>query len=409
MPAETARTYLQPQKSPSRQSLSLRKSSASLRGLPDENAVGQHSLAHELAVALMPEPSAGSRLLAEEFGIEYDEGAEGIDSDPHAAEGNPDINVEEPSFADHSFEGTQDEEPSEGATEDVPQDMDPEFGEPAPAPQRAPRAPEQDPMQVLAQNLESTDKFLVHLRTVDSTDANPLQHQSTLERIAGDVIRRLEETVRDREGQVRELLEYEREFRKIAGEVGGNDALSHLDELQNDIADEVDAPATSPTTSRAPRMEDSMRHSHGASTDWDVEEPSPSTSPTATTFKIPPPPPNPVGPPTPAATLPHLTHVRTITTSLVASLTTISEQAQVTGAATTDAGRRLRALKNKLGGWRTEWEAAERSRLKIEKWEQDIARGAVPNRRQEVEEHLKAFELALKDAGLKTDAIMAAS
>lgn len=409
MPADTARSYLAPHKSPSRQSISLRKSSASLRGLPDENAVGQHSLAHELAVALMPEPSAGSRLLAEEFGIEYDEGAEGIDSDPHAAEGNPEIAVDEPSFADHSFDGPHDDTVSEGATES--QDMDPEFGEPAPTVQRAPRAPEQDPMQVLSQNLEFTDKFLVHLRTVDSTDANPLQHQSTLERLAGDVIRRLEETVRDREGQVRELLEYEREFRKIAGEVGGNDALSHLDELQNDIADEVeaDAPATSPTTSRAPRMEDSLRHARAPSSDWDADEPSPSSSPTVPTFQIPPPPPAPSGPPTPAMTLPHLTHIRALTTSLVTSLTTISEQAQVTGAATTDAGRRIRALKNKLGGWRTEWEAAERSRIKIEKWEQESSRSGVPSRRQEVEEHLKAFELALKDAGLKTDAIMAAS
>ncbi|TRM65154.1 hypothetical protein BD626DRAFT_546741 [Schizophyllum amplum] len=364
MPADTARSYLAPHKSPSRQSISLRKSSASLRGLPDENA-----------------PSAGSRLLAEEFGIEYDEGAEGIDSDPHAAEGNPEIAVDEPSFADHSFDGPHDDTVSEGATES--QDMDPNLASRHHC-TKGPRAPEQDPMQVLSQNLEFTDKFLVHLRTVDSTDANPLQHQSTLERLAGDVIRRLEETVRDREGQVRELLEYEREFRKIAGE--------------NDIADEVeaDAPATSPTTSRAPRMEDSLRHARAPSSDWDADEPSPSSSPTVPTFQIPPPPPAPSGPPTPAMTLPHLTHIRALTTSLVTSLTTISEQAQVTGAATTDAGRRIRALKNKLGGWRTEWEAAERSRIKIEKWEQESTRSG-------------AFELALKDAGLKTDAIMAAS
>ena len=45
----------------------------------DDGVSGKHSLAHELAAALMPEPSMGSRSLAEEFGIEYDEGAEGID------------------------------------------------------------------------------------------------------------------------------------------------------------------------------------------------------------------------------------------------------------------------------------------------------------------------------------------
>ena len=78
-----------PYKSPSRQSLSLngRKSSASLRGssLADalgDDANGRHSLAHELAAALLPEPSAGSKLLAEEFDIDDDEGAEGIDGSP---------------------------------------------------------------------------------------------------------------------------------------------------------------------------------------------------------------------------------------------------------------------------------------------------------------------------------------
>ncbi len=45
------------------------------------------------------------------------------------------------------------------------------------------------------------------------------------------------------------------------------------------------------------------------------------------------------------------------------------------GAATTEAGRKIRALKNKMGGWRTEWDSAERSRLKIERWEAGLAEG----------------------------------
>jgi hypothetical protein len=131
-----------------------------------------------------------------------------------------------------------------------------------------------------------------------------------------------------------------------------------------------------------------------------------------------------MGPPTPASAVPQLTHLRTFTTSLVSSLTTISEQAQVNGAATTEAGRKIRALKNKLGGWRTEWDSAERSRLRIERWEAGIAEGegiegptnpVSPGRsstkridgRRIVEEHLRAFELALADAALKTQAIMA--
>lgn len=40
------------------------------------------SPAQELAAALLSEPTIASRLLAEEFGIQYDEGAEGIDDLP---------------------------------------------------------------------------------------------------------------------------------------------------------------------------------------------------------------------------------------------------------------------------------------------------------------------------------------
>lgn len=90
-------------------------------------------------------------------------------------------------------------------------------------------------------------------------------------------------------------------------------------------------------------------------------------------------------------------------------------------AATTEAGRKIRALKNKIGGWRTDWDSAERSRMKIERWEAGIGDGEdleLPTSllrptskrtdgRRVVEEHLHAFELALADAALKTQIIMA--
>ena len=111
------------------------------------------------------------------------------------------------------------------------------------------------------------------------------------------------------------------------------------------------------------------------------------------------------------------------------------------GAANTDAGRKIRALKNKLGSWRSEWDSAEQSRLKIERWEAGLvddinspvtgtgtgmttsnggsgSGGSSPrplvggrriDARRIVEEHLRAFELALADAGMKTKAIMARS
>ena len=90
-------------------------------------------------------------------------------------------------------------------------------------------------------------------------------------------------------------------------------------------------------------------------------------------------------------------------------------------AATTEAGRKIRALKNKIGGWRTDWDSAERSRIRIERWEAGIGDGEdleLPSSllrptnkrtdgRRVVEEHLHAFELALADAALKTQTIMA--
>lgn len=96
--------------------------------------------------------------------------------------------------------------------------------------------------------------------------------------------------------------------------------------------------------------------------------------------------------------------LRTHTAALLSSLTTISEQAQVNGAATADSGRRIRALKNRFGGLRGEWEGAERSRGRIERWERE---GAYLNCRRVAEEHMIAFQQAIDEAGVKTQAIMA--
>ena len=54
--------------------------------------------------------------------------------------------------------------------------------------------PEQDAIQVLAQDLASTDEFLSHLRHLDVDYGSPVTQQPTLERIASDVTRRINET-----------------------------------------------------------------------------------------------------------------------------------------------------------------------------------------------------------------------
>ncbi|RDB23654.1 hypothetical protein Hypma_009179 [Hypsizygus marmoreus] len=435
-----------PRKSPSRPSINNRRSNSSLRGpnlavADDDAANGRHSLAHELAVALMPEPSAGSKLLAEEFGIEYDEGAEGIDEEVHT-NGGVQIVIDDthtPSFADelgseaHAQLFHHDTPVPE--IDHAPPEFDPVFGSPPASKTHRKQKQQQDAMDVLAQDLESTDKFLAHLRTLDVDPGSSGSHQPTLERIASDVIRRINETTRDREGQLRELLEYEREFRKIAGEVGGSEVLSRLDELtQLDDLSKDKPPQTARPESRHTldmvEEEPSLTHDRSISHDWETDpdrlqdeddDYESVASPVKDSFPAPPPL---DGPATPARTIPQLAHLRSFTTSLVTSLATISEQAQVNGAATTEAGRKIRALKNKLGGWRTDWDSAERSRIKIDRWEAGLdandngatSSPTTPMRpttakrvdgRVVVAEHLRAFELALADAAIKTQAIMA--
>ncbi|PAV19603.1 hypothetical protein PNOK_0453700 [Pyrrhoderma noxium] len=409
---------------------------------------GMHSLAHELAVALMPEPSAGSKLLHEELGIEFDEGAEGIDELPdhhhHNDFGNGDSLAAELNGHQHTANGAGagglvDDQTYELRTPVSDEDFAAHFGSGAGAgagagdvtPKRRERGkkkpvvkPYEDPMKMLSNDLESTDRFLSQLRRIDADVAHSSfisppsssssSDQASLEQYASDVIRHINDSVRDREGQVRQLVEYEREFRKIAGEVNGGEVLGRLDALkdvgilsdkQKNNSSASSSAGTGTGTDRQQVggnsletiKEDVRTRKRRSSTDWetnhlldeemnvynddddddlndnvneeDEEEEgldSSSLSPMKDSFIAPPPI---TGPPTIDQMLPHLVHVRSLSTSLSSSLTAMSEHAQVNGAANTDAGRKIRALKNKLGSWRSEWDSAEQSRLKIERWE----------------------------------------
>ncbi|KAG1792637.1 uncharacterized protein HD556DRAFT_1378957 [Suillus plorans] len=387
------------------QSSSPRKSmraSEPLSSLDQTMPNGAHSLAHELAVALMPEPGGGSRMLAEEFGIEYDEGAEGIDEND-CVRGNEEreVHVAGDSLANEIGSSLADEmgasnladelggsgSADEDADEDVEDSLDEDDGDDS----LIPRRPEQDAMEILAQNLASTDQFLAHLRAVDAiptlssahtSDTAPSAH--VLERLASDMIRAINEATKERESQVRELIAYEREFRRLSTEVGGNDVLCELDDIDEGESDSGHAPTKLDTVAE----EDELDSSYA---------PSLPSSPQKPSFAAP-------QPSSAAAPLPHLVQLRTHTAALLSSLTTISEQAQVNGAATADSGRRIRALKNRFGGLRGEWEGAERSRGRIERWERE---GAYLNCRRVAEEHMIAFQQAIDEAGVKTQAIMA--
>lgn len=378
------------------------RASEPLSSLDQTMPNGAHSLAHELAVALMPEPGSGSRMLAEEFGIEYDEGAEGIDDDDcvHGHE-EREVHAQGDSLANEIGNSLADEMGgssladelggSGGTDEDADEDVEDSLDGDDVDDLIIPRRREQDAMEILAQNLASTDQFLAHLRAVDalptlssahSSDAAPSAH--VLERLASDMIRAINEATKERESQVRELIAYEREFRRLSTEVGGNDVLCELDDIDEGESESQPALTTLATVAEEDELESSYA-------------PSLPSSPQKPSFAAP-------QPSSAAAPLPHLVQLRTHTAALLSSLTTISEQAQVNGAATADSGRRIRALKNRFGGLRGEWEGAERSRGRIERWEQE---GADLDCRRVAEEHMIAFQQAIDEAGVKTQAIMA--
>ena len=422
-----------------RSSSSLRPASSFAPPMDSDGGDGRHSLAHELAAALMPEPSSGQMLLAEEFGLEFDEGAEGIDEQANGLHSEDSLkqhlNGHTNDFADDELPTFAVESPSDDLSRhfggsSVPQTPTARRGPPKPSPAK-------DPMDVLSRDIESTEAFLSHLRRLDM-DSNPSTSQLPLEKIASDMIRHMNDTARDREGQVRELMECEREFRKIAGEVGGSDVLSRVDDLP-EVEDLVDTTASDIASSSSPTKRKTLEtsqpmsrdHSRQSTGDWDMDpdvhrlgdednsydiEPE-SPSPTKDAFPIPP---QVSGPATIAKTIPQLSHMRTVNASLASSLTAISEHAQVNGAASADAGRKIRALKNKLGGWRMEWDSAEKSRIRIERWEAGLPDddgtmtpsrfGGVCKRidgRVVVQEQLEAFKLAIANASMKTQAIMA--
>lgn len=398
-----------------------------------------HSLAHELAAALMPSPSA-DQMLADELGLEFDEGAEGIDEQQEQEAQSDDtlaqqLNGHVPEAHDMGIPTFEVDSPSD--------ELARHFGSvesPIPSPRGPPprSPPAQDPIDVLSRDIESTETLLSSLRRLDA-DVAPTTSQPSLEKVASDIIRHINETVRDREGQVRELMEYEREFRKISGEVGGGDVLSRLDELHEvegllDSSSSLDASQSSIKTIDANHTNGRI-HARQSTSDWEINpdhnhlgdeedtvseiEPE-SPSPMKDVFSTP----SINGPPTAANTIPLFSNMRSINSSLAASLNILSEQAQMNGAASSDAGRKIRALKNKLGGWRSEWDSAERSRIRIERWEAGLPDDdtstpplSPPHRsnpkridgRTVVQEQLEAFKIVLADAGMKTQAIMARS
>ncbi|EJD43776.1 hypothetical protein AURDEDRAFT_114567 [Auricularia subglabra TFB-10046 SS5] len=408
----------------SHMSLKNHRSSASLRPQDD----GGHddggpvvSLAHELAAALMPEPSMTSRLLADEFGLEFDDGVEGGVEGDDNGEAN---GATEPHSVD---ERELEQDPELGQAGDPFMTAN-GFAHDEPVLQE----PDEDTLERLTKDLAATDAFLGTLRRLDADgDSSSNQHRttgharqgsviipsegSTLEGVAAAMIRRLNDTTREREGQVRELRDCDREFHKIAAEVGGMDVLAEVDILA--VVDGLELPSGRPVHTRQDSLNTRLRLDDLREEEEPVQElellepdeddeyaPSPTLKRRHTDIEPPPPPPASNAPASVTRALPELVYMRSLTGSLVASLSAVSEHAQVGSAGAADAGRKLRALRNRLGTWRAELESAERSAARIEQWEASVARRKL-SARGLVQAELSAFERVLADANNKTQAI----
>jgi hypothetical protein len=343
------------------------------------NAAGsnnRHSLAFELAAAMSPEQTTSSRLL-EELGIE-----QGIEE-------------EEEESADE--EGTESVVGSDAAATNglhAPSPVrDPRHLMPSPRRPATAKASVMSLRSVSAQSytsqsanavddsfdfdeadaafaaassalqdsLQTTDRFLEHIHRFTSSSsgsddqAGLGDRQQLLERQAGDVIRRILDVTKEREAQVRELREMERAF-------AGKDLelLAELDDLELEgpppLDDEMaqgekldmvpEESESDPQTPTRPRASSSSWSASSSSLDY-------SAGLSAST---------------------QLSQLRSLTGQLVSTLGSINEHTQLSRGATSEAGRKLRALKGVIGGWKGELESVDRSEEYIRRWEEEEAR-----------------------------------
>ncbi|QRV88636.1 hypothetical protein RhiJN_16654 [Ceratobasidium sp. AG-Ba] len=398
------------------------------------------SLAHELAAAVMSEPS-DSRALADELGLEFEdeEGAEDEGATEGPGYGEMMMSTNDLSALDTpSRPGRNDQLNGHGYGHEMDSDLELSPSKPPPPPSFAlAPAAEVDPIDTLKENVQFIDGFIVQLQNMDlDTSHSPTKPsfssqtrrtsmhggaEPTLERIATDMIRNIDDARREREVQLRDLINCEREFRKIDGEPNGADRLGSLEPLEDVSLTDKDGPGpyTHPRTLDAVQ-EDEYDESWEAQRDprdvFDDEDDGDDPAfadrslrrgqPSANRTLLPPPPPYPSGPLTPSSTLPHLAHMRTISQVLATSLSGLSEHVQVNGAAAAEAGRKLRALKNKVGDLQAEWTSAEESIIRIEKGEKaPDGEGKRPDGRTIVQEISASFFAQLQQVEMRVQAM----
>ncbi|GAA5907496.1 hypothetical protein JCM8208_001394 [Rhodotorula glutinis] len=249
----------------------------------------------------------------------------------------------------------------------------------------------------LEQSMETTSTFLAHLRQHVTAEVDPhaasaaapgsfsraigaddplppstsspapaldyTDRQPIVEAHASTLVRRLYELAKQRESQLRELAEMERVVGRT--EPGWRAALADLEPLEwsddeNEAGEggETNGVEQGEPVAHEPSAEDERRTSSG---------------PVA--LDAAPPPSLPRSRPPPASSLAlsrahdDLAALRTLTSSLLSALSSISDLTQVASALASDSGRKLRALKAQAGTLRDELGAVERSEAFVEAFE----------------------------------------
>lgn len=311
-----------------------------------------------------------------------------------------------------------------------------------------------DNSSALASSVQATTDFISRLsQYMTTSDATaPIStpslndRQPIVENMASRVIKTMQEVVRVREGQVRELVDLERAFAR--SDPGWQAALAGLDALP--VEEEDGENGARSNGGVGPMTEDEERTLRPASLDLEAMR-KPSTLPTplsplvevspmtdASVFPSPPRSPNldlpqPRPPPrhTQTSTAPaillleHFASLRAHSTSLSATLSSLHEMTQVNQAAASEHGRKLRAVRVHLGNMADELAGAERSEEYVERWERNerlldaganagagagrvaaVGRGRRRRRAEEAREEMRAVEIALEDGWRKAQRML---
>ena len=338
------------------------------------NETKRLSLAFELASAVAPAGNESKRDLMRSLGIDEEElGEQGQGEEEYSDVGYS----EQEEIMENGERIVENGESDDGMmrtasrSNDGQQDRD-DYEDIDSESSNAEDLPFDEATTALEDSLRTTDQFLLNLRqhiVIDfepspshilspplstslqrnAKSSNYIDRQPIVEALAATLIKSLYEAVKVREAQNRELGLMEREVAETGQ--AWEAILAGLEELPED--DEVGdvlfyvAGGEQTTTDDNQAIEDPLHDSHG-STLFDEDHTITLTSPSTSHHRS-----RTSSPPIPAKSEPPatLSSLRLVTSSLITTLSTITDHTQISRSSTTEAGRKLRSLRSHLLTW----------------------------------------------------------